>query len=136
MSILLVFLMMLGLSIMMDFYVKGRSVDMKKRDYWKSCSEFPSTHRHDHAISLVMCGLEWSIVISIPLIALWWPLMPLWLLLAIVINGLLYAYFEDLVVNEHTISMAYAQGVRILQIMAILTLAVAISNIMVNSLTM
>ncbi len=124
MSWLLVFLLMLGLHILEDFHIQGKMAEMKQKAFWRPyCEERPGLYEKDYLVVLLLHGMGWSIMVSLPLLWLFFPDLPPVLFCAIVVNGLLHAYIDDLKANKLEINLIQDQTAHMVQILAIMALA-------------
>ncbi len=124
MSWLLIFLLMLGLHILEDFHIQGKMAEMKQKAFWAPyCEERPGMYEKDYLVVLLLHGMGWSIMVSLPLMIIYYQDFSPVLFCAIVINGLLHAYIDDLKANRLKINLLQDQAVHMVQILGIMALA-------------
>lgn len=117
----LVFLLMIAMHVIEDFHLQGRMADMKQKSWWE---EYPLQYRGDYVPVLMLHGMEWSILVSLPLLLITGLNVPGIVLLGIVINGFVHAIVDDLKANRFLINLETDQSIHILQILLIYLLAV------------
>lgn len=116
---LTVLLLMLAMHVIEDFHLQGRMADMKQRSWW---SQYPEMYDRDYIAVLILHGMEWSVLVSLPLLLVTGLDMPPAVVLAIVANGLIHAYVDDLKANRLRIDLITDQTVHIIQMLAVLLL--------------
>ena len=117
----LVFLLMIAMHVIEDFHLQGRMTDMKQKSWWE---EYPPKYSGDYGPVLMLHGMEWSILVSLPLLLITGLNVPGIVLLGIVINGFVHAIVDDLKANRFLINLGTDQSIHILQILLIYLLAV------------
>lgn len=117
----LVFLLMIAMHVIEDFHLQGRMADMKQKSWWE---EYPSQYRRGYVPVLILHGMEWSILVSLPLLLITGLNVPGIVLLGIVINGFVHAIVDDLKANRFLINLETDQSIHILQILLIYLLTV------------
>lgn len=117
MNALLIFLLMLAMHTIEDFHLQGRMADMKQKSWWE---EYPARYHRDYIPVLFLHGMEWSVLVSLPLLLLTGLDVPMWFVLAVVINGIVHAIVDDLKANRFRINLIQDQAAHIIQMAAIL----------------
>ncbi len=119
MNALLIFLLMLTMHTVEDYHLQGRMADMKQKSWW---DEYPARYHRDYIPVLFLHGMEWSVLVSLPLLLLTGLDVPIWFVLAVVINGIIHATVDDLKANRFRINLIQDQTAHIVQMAAILIL--------------
>lgn len=119
-----VFLLMMAIHVIEDFHLQGRMADMKQQAWWE---EFPDRYRMDYTMVLFLHGLEWSVLVSLPLLLITGLDVPMWLVPAIVINGFIHSVVDDLKANRFKINLIQDQLIHMVQMASILALTLVIA---------
>lgn len=117
----LLFLIMLFLHIVDDYYLQGILASLKQKSWWEDKIENleSSIYDKDYLVALFMHGFSWSFLISIPIIFLSGG-VSLGLFIFIIINGLIHSFIDNLKANKKKINLVVDQLLHILQILIML----------------
>ena len=99
-----------------DFHIQGVMADMKQASFWRSYGE---KYANDWKPVIILHGMEWAILTSMPCLVMSWFDIPLWFVLVIVAMGLLHAYIDHLKANVGKINLITDQTLHMSQIMII-----------------
>jgi len=113
-----------------DFHLQGKMADMKQKSWWAeqwakhngTAPKLPPKYRYDYVIVLILHGMEWSICVSLPALALGDISLPLAATLAVVvIMGLIHALIDDLKANRLVINLWTDQLLHMIQLILLLS---------------
>lgn len=114
--------------ILEDFHLQGILAQMKQKSWWYdevarvSCEqsdvEVPilmKKYRYDYAASLLMHGIEWSIIIAIPAMFILGG-CPWWLLVIVALNAVVHASIDNAKCNRMSINLVQDQILHMCQL--------------------
>jgi len=115
------FLIMLFLHIVDDYYLQGILASLKQKSWWEDRVENleSSIYDKDYLMALFIHGFSWSFLTSVPIIFLYGG-VSLGLFAFIIINGLIHSFIDDLKANKKKINLITDQLLHILQILIML----------------
>jgi hypothetical protein len=87
---------------------------MKQKNWWTKQESYEDKYKNDYVIALIMHAFSWSFVILIPFLLL--GLSPIFLVIALVLNGTIHAFVDDLKANQKKINLVQDQSIHIGQI--------------------
>ena len=99
-----------------DFHIQGVMGDMKQASFWNPYGE---KYADDWKPVIILHGMEWAMLTSMPCLVMSWFDVPMWFVLVIVAMGLLHAYIDHLKANEGKINLITDQTLHMSQIMII-----------------
>lgn len=117
----MIFLLMIAMHVIEDFHLQGKMADMKQQAWWE---EFPDRYHKDYIPVLILHGMEWSILVSLPLLLITGLDVPIWIVLAIVVNGFVHSVVDNLKANRFKINLIQDQLIHMVQMVTILALTV------------
>lgn len=106
-------LLMILCHIVEDFHIQGVMANMKQKSFWKPYGE---KYARDWKPVIILHGMEWAILTSMPCLVASWFDVPLWFILVIVAMGLLHAYIDHLKANVGNINLIIDQTFHLIQI--------------------
>ncbi len=125
MSWSLIFLLMLAMHVIEDFHLQGRMADMKQKTWWRENA--PSRYKDDYIPVIILHGMEWSILASLPLLTVTGLDAGWWFFLMVVVNGLVHAGVDHLKCNSFRIGLIADQSIHVVQIVGM----IAVTMVMV-----
>lgn len=99
-----------------DFHIQGKMADMKQSSFWRPYGE---KYANDWKPVIILHGMEWAMLTSMPCVVMSWFDVPMWFVLVIVTMGLLHAYIDHLKANVGKINLITDQTLHMTQIMII-----------------
>ena len=87
---------------------------MKQKNWWTKQESYEDKYKHDYVIALITHAFSWSFMILSPFLLLGLP--PIFLVIALVLNGTIHALVDDLKANQKKINLVQDQGIHIGQI--------------------
>lgn len=99
-----------------DFHIQGVMADMKQTSFWNPYGE---KYANDWKPVIILHGIEWAMLTSMPCLVMSWFDVPMWFVLVIVAMGLLHAYIDHLKANVGKINLITDQTLHMSQIMII-----------------
>ena len=117
----LIILLMLAMHVIEDFHLQGRMADMKQRSWWKANA--PSRYKDDYIPVILLHGMEWSILVSLPLLAATGLDVGWWFFIMVVANGLVHAGVDHLKCNSFKIGLIADQSIHMAQIVEMTVIA-------------
>ena len=134
-NVVVLIISMLVLHVIADFHLQGCLADLKQKRWWMDnvfSKGFNHKYDKDYLAALAMHGLEWSIIVHIPVFWLAWTHLPdtstryLILLASVLIQAVLHAVIDDLKCNRYKLNLIQDQMLHIGQLILIyLTLILA-----------
>ena len=114
-----VFVGMLFLHIVDDFYLQSNIlVSLKQRSWWQRNAP-DSLYKHDYIVALIMHSISWTTMIMIPVFAYryfnGYAVSPL-IIIVYIINIMVHAFIDDQKANKMTINLVLDQSIHMLQI--------------------
>ena len=120
MSIYLVFILMIFAHIVDDYYLQGILASMKQKSWWEK--QYTSLrdeefYGKDYIVALIMHGLSWSIMISLPIFFFtnWNPYNIVYFM--IIFNTILHAVTDNQKANAKSINLWQDQLIHLSQIL-------------------
>ena len=136
MYFLIIFLSMIFMHIVDDYYLQGKLSQLKQNSFWKNKNNYnfdPSSDnymsldnymhkcRFDHYVALFMHSFSWTFMIMLPITVLMVinnnVLVVPWVV-AFVVNWVIHGWIDHLKANVHNISLVVDQVIHICQIIA------------------
>lgn len=104
-----------------DFGLQGCLAHMKQKSWWEKNAPDP-LYKHDYVISLIIHGMSWAIMITVPILvfALLNRIELGWFYITIPLNAVLHACIDHLKANLRTINLITDQTLHAMQILATL----------------
>lgn len=99
-----------------DFHIQGVMANMKQKSFWNPYGE---KYADDWKPVIILHGMEWAMLTSMPCLVMSWFDVPMWFVLVIVTMGLLHAYIDHLKANVGKINLITDQTLHMCQIMII-----------------
>ena len=112
--LVLIFFAMCFCHIVDDYYLQGILASMKQKSWWTKQESYKDKYKYDYVIALIMHAFSWSFMILIPFLLL--GLSPIFLVIALVLNGTIHAIVDDLKANQKKINLVQDQSIHIGQI--------------------
>ena len=112
--LVLIFFAMCFCHIVDDYYLQGILASMKQKSWWTKQEGYKDKYQYDYVIALIMHAFSWSFMILIPFLLLGLP--PIFLVIALVLNGTIHAFVDDLKANQKKINLVQDQSIHIGQI--------------------
>lgn len=112
--LVLIFFAMCFCHIVDDYYLQGILASMKQKNWWTKQESYEDKYKDDYIVALIMHAFSWSFVILIPFLLL--GLSPVFLVIALVLNGTIHAFVDDLKANQKKINLVQDQSIHIGQI--------------------
>ena len=109
----MIFLAMIFLHIVDDYYLQGILAQMKQKKFWKEQAP-DELYKYDYIWALIMHAFSWTFMIMLPLIFVS-PINPAFYVLFIV-NLAVHAYVDNLKANKHKINLWQDQLIHLAQI--------------------
>lgn len=106
-------LLMLTMHIIEDFHIQGKMADMKQSSFWE---KYDSRYGGDYIPVLILHGIEWSVLVTIPLMVADGFQTSAGLVVLIFVNAFLHSYIDHLKCNEFRINLIQDQTIHITQI--------------------
>jgi hypothetical protein len=112
--LVLIFFAMCFCHVVDDYYLQGILASMKQKNWWTKQESYEDKYKNDYVIALIMHAFSWSFMILIPFLLLGLP--PIFLVIALVFNGTIHAFVDDLKANQKKINLVQDQSIHIGQI--------------------
>lgn len=112
--LVLIFFAMCFCHIVDDYYLQGILASMKQKNWWTKQEGYKDKYQYDYVIALITHAFSWSFMILIPFLLLGLP--PIFLVIALVLNGTIHAFVDDLKANQKKINLVQDQSIHIGQI--------------------
>lgn len=106
---------MLFLHIVDDYYLQGRLIDMKQKQWWaKQIPHFKSSkYNNDYIVALLCHSFSWSFMVHLPLMLYNYSDA---ILVSVIINTIIHCIVDDLKANKLCINLCTDQFIHFLQI--------------------
>lgn len=105
--------LMLAMHVIEDFHIQGKMADMKQSSFWE---KYDSRYGGDYIPVLILHGIEWSVLVALPLMVADGFQTSAGLVVLIFVNALLHSYIDHLKCNEFRINLIQDQAIHITQI--------------------
>ena len=109
----MIFLTMIFLHIVDDYYLQGILAQMKQKKFWKEQAP-DELYKYDYIWALIMHAFSWTFMIMLPLIFVS-PINPVFYVI-FVVNLAVHAYVDNLKANKHKINLWQDQLIHLAQI--------------------
>ena len=109
----MIFLTMIFLHIVDDYYLQGILAQMKQKKFWKEQAP-DELYKYDYIWALIMHAFSWTFMIMLPLIFVS-PINPAFYII-FVVNLAIHAYVDNLKANKHKINLWQDQLIHLAQI--------------------
>lgn len=109
----MIFLTMIFLHIVDDYYLQGILAQMKQKKFWKEQAP-DELYKYDYIWALIMHAFSWTFMIMLPLIFVS-PISPAFYVI-FVVNLAVHAYIDNLKANKHKINLWQDQLIHLAQI--------------------
>lgn len=109
----MIFLTMIFLHIVDDYYLQGILAQMKQKKFWKEQAP-DKLYKYDYIWALIMHAFSWAFMIMLPLIFVS-PINPAFYVI-FVVNLAIHAYVDNLKANKHKINLWQDQLIHLAQI--------------------
>ena len=109
----MIFLTMIFLHIVDDYYLQGILAQMKQKKFWKEQAP-DKLYKYDYIWALIMHAFSWTFMIMLPLIFVS-PINPAFYVIFIV-NLAIHAYVDNLKANKHKINLWQDQLIHLTQV--------------------
>ena len=109
----MIFLAMIFLHIVDDYYLQGILAQMKQKKFWKEQAP-DELYKYDYIWALIMHAFSWTFMIMLPLIFVS-PISPVFYVI-FVVNLAVHAYVDNLKANKHKINLWQDQLIHLAQI--------------------
>jgi hypothetical protein len=109
----MIFLTMIFLHIVDDYYLQGILAQMKQKKFWKEQAP-DELYKYDYIWALIMHAFSWTFMIMLPLIFVS-PISPAFYVI-FVVNLAVHAYVDNLKANKHKINLWQDQLIHLAQI--------------------
>lgn len=109
----MIFLTMIFLHIVDDYYLQGILAQMKQKKFWKEQAP-DELYKYDYIWALIMHAFSWTFMIMLPLIFVS-PISPAFYII-FVVNLAVHAYVDNLKANKHKINLWQDQLIHLAQI--------------------
>ena len=109
----MIFLTMIFLHIVDDYYLQGILAQMKQKKFWKEQAP-DELYKYDYIWALIMHAFSWAFMIMLPLIFVS-PISPAFYVI-FVVNLAVHAYVDNLKANKHKINLWQDQLIHLAQI--------------------
>lgn len=109
----MIFLTMIFLHIVDDYYLQGILAQMKQKKFWKEQAP-DELYKYDYIWALIMHAFSWTFMIMLPLIFVS-PINPAFYVI-FVVNLAVHAYVDNLKANKHKINLWQDQLIHLAQI--------------------
>ena len=109
----MIFLTMIFLHIVDDYYLQGILAQMKQKKFWKEQAP-DELYKYDYIWAVIMHAFSWTFMIMLPLIFVS-PINPAFYVI-FVVNLAVHAYVDNLKANKHKINLWQDQLIHLAQI--------------------
>ena len=109
----MIFLTMIFLHIVDDYYLQGILAQMKQKKFWKEQAP-DELYKYDYIWALIMHAFSWTFMIMLPLIFVS-PISSAFYVI-FVVNLAVHAYVDNLKANKHKINLWQDQLIHLAQI--------------------
>ena len=109
----MIFLTMIFLHIVDDYYLQGILAQMKQKKFWKEQAP-DELYKYDYIWALIIHAFSWTFMIMLPLIFVS-PISPAFYVI-FVVNLAVHAYVDNLKANKHKINLWQDQLIHLAQI--------------------
>lgn len=109
------FVLMIFLHIVDDYYLQGWLASAKQKKYWEDNAPEPM-YQHDYVWALIMHSFSWSFMVMLPIALNNGFVFGFTDVLLLVVNLIIHAFVDDLKANKRKINLWTDQTVHILQI--------------------
>lgn len=114
-TLVIIFFSMIMMHIVDDYYLQGILASMKQEDWWKKQENYCDKYEFDYMIALAMHAFSWSFMTLLPLLICGVPAA--FFAIALVINGMIHAFVDDLKANKKKINLVQDQGIHMIQLL-------------------
>ena len=115
-----VFVGMLFMHIVDDYYLQGILASMKQRSWWEKNAADP-LYKHDYIVALIMHAISWTTMIMTPVFVYRYlnkcAVSPL-IIIVFIVNVAAHAFIDDQKANKKTINLVLDQTAHMFQIIA------------------
>ena len=108
-----IFLLMVFLHIVDDYYLQGMLADLKQKSWWKGKGK---KYENDYLVALIMHGFSWSFLVCLPLFFLHNFNNPA-LEVALLVNAVIHSLIDNMKANDFSINLVVDQSLHIIQIL-------------------
>ena len=115
-----VFLLMVFLHIVDDYYFQGILAKMKQKSFWQENAPEPM-YRYDYLWALIMHAFSWTFMVMLPVMFINHFILDAEFLLYFIFHLMLHAQTDDLKANARKINLWQDQMIHMLQILMIFT---------------
>lgn len=117
---LMIWLIMVAIHVLHDFNQGEPIANMKQKDWWKE--HYPARlYRNDYIIVLILHGVLWSVLVSIPIFVfrycIYDEVYNSLIVFSIIINAMVHAFIDHLKANRKCISLLQDQILHLLQLL-------------------
>jgi len=131
-ALLIVFISMIFMHIVDDYYLQGCLANMKQKSWWKPYIDKDSKYSHDYLMALFMHGYSWSFMIHIPIIittvAYRLDNNLQFIFASVFINGFVHSIIDHSKCNMLKINLIVDQMLHLMQIGIVLSIFITINN--------
>ena len=110
-----IFLIMLFMHIVDDYYLQGILAKMKQRSWWEENAP-QEKYKHDYKIALFMHAFSWTFMIMLPLLIVYGFQYNVFLNAVVWLNCFVHFHVDDLKANKKKINLWQDQLIHIVQI--------------------
>ena len=118
MKYIMIFIIMVFLHIVDDYYLQGILASMKQKNWWENQPNYSYKYKNDYIVALIAHAFSWSFIIMLPLLFVY-GVSTLYVGL-LMMNMTIHAIIDDLKCNEFLINLVQDQTAHILQIIGTL----------------
>jgi len=116
MNISFMFLLMIFLHIVDDFYLQGILAQLKQRQWWIDNEPF-KLYRYDYIVALIVHSFSWAFMIMLPIAIYQNFNIKMVFIVAVIINALIHAITDNAKANKRIINLCVDQLIHLVQIM-------------------
>ena len=112
----MLFLSMIFMHIVDDYYLQGILAQLKQKDWWKENAP-EKLYKYDYIIALLMHSFSWAFLIMLPIAISNCLKIDRIFIIALIVNCLIHMIVDDLKANRKRINLIIDQAIHLLQIL-------------------
>ena len=123
MNIMFMFLVMILLHIVDDFYLQGILATMKQKDWWRKQEWFNKLYEDDWVTALIEHAFSWTFMVMLPIAWYYYHFqVDDMFVIGFFINTTIHAIIDHLKANNKMINLYTDQFIHLIQIIATLSI--------------
>lgn len=112
----MLFLSMIFMHIVDDYYLQGILAKLKQKDWWKDNAP-DKLYKYDYIVALLIHSFSWAFLIMLPIAITNFFEVNRIFIIVLIINCLIHMIVDDLKANRKKINLVIDQTIHLLQIL-------------------